>query len=139
VVMGLVPSDASGIAFTAHPVTGELDRVVINASWGLGEAIVSGRGTPDSFVVGQESLALLEGGVFGKQRAIFPAPDGGGTLETELPRERALAPSITDDEAREVARLAAEVERRFGCPQDVEWGLHDGRIFLLQSRPITTL
>jgi pyruvate,water dikinase len=139
VVMGLVHSETSGIAFTAHPVTGERDRVVINSSWGLGEAIVSGRVTPDSFVVEKESLALLERDIYEKELAIYPHPDAGGTIEVRPDCERAAAPSLRDDEAREVARLAVAVERHFGSPQDVEWGKAGGQVYLLQSRPITTL
>ena len=139
VVMGLVPSESSGIAFTAHPVTGDRDQVVINASWGLGEAIVSGRVTPDSFVVKKGSLALLEREIYEKQLAIFPHPDGGGTIEREVESSRACAPSISDDQAKFVAGLATKVEDYFGAPQDIEWGLAAGQVYLLQSRPITTL
>jgi len=139
VVMGLVPSDASGIAFTAHPVTGERDKVVINSSWGLGEAIVSGRVTPDSFVVQKGSFALVERDIYDKELAIYPHPDTGGTIEKTLAPDKAGAPSISDDQACELARIATAVESHFGAPQDVEWGIHDGRLFLLQSRPITTL
>lgn len=139
VVMGLVPSETSGIAFTAHPVTGDRDRVVINSSWGLGEAIVSGRVTPDSFIVHKESLALLEREIYQKQLAIFPHPDGGGTIEREVTGERATAPSMSDEQAKAVARMATRVETHFGSPQDVEWGMAHGQIFVLQSRPITTL
>jgi phosphoenolpyruvate synthase/pyruvate phosphate dikinase len=139
IVMGLVPSESSGIAFTAHPVTGERDRVVINSSWGLGEAIVSGRVTPDSFVVQKESLAMLERDIYEKLLAIYPHPDGGGTIERELEGDRANAPSISDEQAQFVASLASQVERHFGAPQDVEWGIAAGQIYLLQSRPITTL
>jgi phosphoenolpyruvate synthase/pyruvate phosphate dikinase len=139
VIMGLVPSETSGIAFTAHPVTGARDQVVINASWGLGEAIVSGRVTPDSFVVQKESFALLEREIYAKDVAVYPHPDGGGTIERTLPRDRASAPSLSDDEACEVARIATRVESHYGSPQDIEWGLAGGQLFLLQSRPITTL
>ena len=139
VVMGLVPSETSGIAFTAHPVTGDRDRVVINSSFGLGEAIVSGRVTPDSFVVHKDSLALLEREIYEKQLAIYPHPDGGGTIERELDGPRAAEPSMSDDEAKAVAHIALKVEQHFGSPQDVEWGMAAGQIYLLQSRPITTL
>lgn len=139
VVMGLVPSETSGIAFTAHPVTGELDRVVINSSWGLGEAIVSGRVTPDSFVVAKGSLALVERQISEKEVAIFPHPDGGGTVERSLGPDRSAAASLSDLEVQAVAKVAGEVERHFGLPQDIEWGMAGGEIYLLQSRPITTL
>jgi len=139
VVMGLVPSDAAGIAFTAHPVTGEGNLVVINASWGLGESVVSGRVTPDSFVIEKGSLVLRERQIFEKELAIYAHPDGSGTIEKVLTPERARTPSISDEEARAIAVLSCEIEVRHGRPQDVEWGIHDGRIFLLQARPITTI
>jgi phosphoenolpyruvate synthase/pyruvate phosphate dikinase len=100
---------------------------------------VSGRVTPDSFVVQKGSLALLEREIFEKELAIYPHPDGGGTIEKALARDRAVAPSLRDDEATTVAKLASDVERYFGSPQDVEWGMAGGQIYLLQSRPITTL
>jgi len=139
VVMGLVPSETSGVAFTAHPVTGDREQVVINASFGLGEAIVSGRVTPDSFVIAKGSFALIERGIYPKELAIYPHPDGGGTIERKLDPARQTAPSLTDEQACQVARLAARVESHFGFPQDVEWALSHGDLFLLQSRPITTL
>ena len=92
VVMGLVPSETSGIAFTAHPVTGARDCIVINASWGLGEAIVSGRVTPDMFVITKGSYALTEREIYAKELAIYPHPEGGGTIEETLTAERAEGP-----------------------------------------------
>ncbi len=139
IVMGLVPCLTAGVAFTAHPVTGARDQVLINASWGLGEAIVSGRVTPDSFLVEKGSFALIEREIYTKTMAVTPHPDGGGTLEIELPAAKATAPSLSDDEARAVARVATAVEAHYGSPQDVEWGLAGGQIHVLQARPITTL
>ena len=139
IVMGLVQSETSGIAFTAHPVTGDRNQVVINASWGLGEAIVSGMVTPDSFVVSKDSGKLLERDIYPKELAIYSHPDGGGTFERRLSSDQAKAPSLSDDQACEVARVAARVESHYGFPQDIEWGLAGGQIFVLQSRPITTL
>ena len=139
VIMCLVQSETSGVAFTAHPVTGSRDQVVINASWGLGEAIVSRSVTPDSFVVAKGSFSLVERDIFDKELAIFPHPDGTGTIEQVLSPEKAGAPSLTDDQAIAVAQLASRVESHYGSPQDIEFGLAGGQIFLLQSRPITTL
>jgi pyruvate,water dikinase len=140
VVMKLVPSETSGIAFTAHPVTGSLDQVIINASFGLGEAIVSGRVTPDSFLVDKNSFTLLERDIYAKELAVFPhAEGGGGVVEEHLSPERQREPSLSDDQACDVARLAAKVEAHYGSPQDIEWALYDGTLYLLQSRPITTL
>ena len=139
VVMGLVESETSGIAFTAHPVTGDRNQVVINASWGLGEAIVSGRVTPDSFVVHKHTGKLVEREIYPKEIEVWLHPEGGGTLERKLSSDRAKAASLSDDQAREIAQVAAQVETHYGSPQDIEWGMAGGRIFVLQSRPITTL
>ena len=137
--MGLVASETSGVAFTAHPVTGSRDQVLINASWGLGEAIVSGRVTPDSFLVEKGSFTLLEREIGAKELVIEPHPDGGGTIERKPTPTQAAAPSLTDEEAGAVARLATAVEAHYGSPQDIEWGMAAGSLYLLQSRPITTL
>ncbi|HLF71163.1 MAG TPA: PEP/pyruvate-binding domain-containing protein [Dehalococcoidia bacterium] len=139
VIMGLVPSDTSGIAFTAHPVTGDRNQVVINSSWGLGEAIVSGRVTPDCFVVNKDTLAIVEREIYPKEIAVFSDPAGGGTIEQDLSPAQARAPSLTDEEACAVAGMAAKVEVHYGLPQDIEWGMHAGTLYLLQARPITTL
>lgn len=139
VVMSLVQSEVSGIAFTAHPVTGATDQVVINSSWGLGEAIVAGLVTPDSFVIEKDSFVLLEREIGEKELAHLPHPGGIGTVETSLTPEQASAPSLKDDEALAVARMAARVEAHYGTPQDIEWAMQGGQLYLLQSRPITTL
>ena len=139
VVMGLVPSESSGVAFTAHPVTGSREEVLINSSFGLGEAIVSGRVTPDSFRIAKDSLAVLEREIYAKELAIYPHPDGGGTVEVELASSQSRESSLSDDEAQAVARMAAQVETLYGSPQDVEWGMASGQLYVLQSRPITTL
>ena len=112
VVMGLVPSETSGIAFTAHPVTGSLDQVVINASWGLGEAIVSGRVTPDSFVDRQAQLRHAGARNLRRRswRSSLIRTGGGGTVEEKLSPDRQRAASLTDEQACDVARLAAKVE-----------------------------
>jgi len=137
VIMGLVPADTSGIAFTAHPVTGSLDTVVINASWGLGEAIVSGRVTPDQFLVAKGSWQIVEREICPK--SIATHPEGDGTIDSPVERAMQNQPSLTDDQVAEVAKLASRVEEHYGSPQDVEWALAGGNLFLLQSRPITTL
>jgi phosphoenolpyruvate synthase/pyruvate phosphate dikinase len=139
VVMGLVPSETSGIAFTAHPVTGSLDQIVINASYGLGEAIVSGRVTPDMFVIAKGTGAVVSRDIYPKTLALYPHPDGGGVVEEELAGAKCTAPSITDEDAVAVARMAERVESHYGSPQDIEWAMAAGKLYLLQSRPITTL
>ncbi len=139
VVMSMISSETSGIAFTAHPVTGSLDQVVINSAWGLGEAVVSGRVTPDFFVIDKKTFRVVQKDIYRQEMAIYPHPGGGGTIEQSLSQEQAETPSLSDEEACEVGRLAAGVETHYGEPQDVEFGLSGGTIYLLQARPITTL
>jgi pyruvate,water dikinase len=91
------------------------------------------------FVITKGSYALTEREIYAKELAIYPHPDGGGTVEHAVEPARAKAPSLSDEEAREVARLAERVEVHYGTPQDLEWALQGGNLYLLQSRPITTL
>jgi pyruvate,water dikinase len=137
-VMRLVPAEVSGVAFTAHPVTGALDQVIINASYGLGEAIVSGLVSPDSFLFEKDSLKLIEAATAYKTVGVFPAA-GDGTAERELQPAMAERPSLTEDEARTVAEMACRVEQHMVGPQDIEFAFAGGELYLLQSRPITTL
>jgi len=136
VVQALVPAEASGVAFTIDPVSGDRDVVLIDAAWGLGEGIVGGLVTPDHFAVRKHDGALLRREVSAKRVRIVAAPDGGTRAE-RLADDRAAAPALSDAQAVELARLAARIEEAAGVPQDVEWALADGRFFILQSRPVT--
>ena len=99
VVMKLVPSETAGIAFTAHPVTGSLDQVIINASFGLGETIVSGRVTPDSFLVDKNSFTILEREIYAKELALYPHEEGGGGTSGGTPAARPPACRFADGRA----------------------------------------
>lgn len=140
VVQVMVPADVSGILFTANPTTGERDEMVLNASFGLGEAVVGGQVTPDTFVIDRETLAPRETVLGAKDRmVVFEA--GQGTRIESVPEERQRAASLPTERVSELAGLAAEVERTFsGVPQDIEWAYCGATGFsLLQSRPITNL
>ena len=136
VVMQVVPARSSGVAFTKNPMTGATDEVLINASWGLGEAVVSGYVTPDSFIVGP-------GGEM-RERAISEKHEqvrltDGGTERAPVPPELVSQPSVTDAEVQEVVDTAHAVQREYGAPVDIEFAYDDsGTMFLLQARPITT-
>jgi phosphoenolpyruvate synthase/pyruvate phosphate dikinase len=140
VIMELVAADSSGVAFTINPVTGSRDEVVINASWGLGEAIVSGNVTPDCYVVERGTLRLKERQVLAKEVMAVPHPDGtSGTLMVPVPPEQARRPCITDEQAIEVARASLRVREGREHEQDVEWAIRDGTLYLLQARPVTAI
>ena len=138
VVQQLVAADAAGVVFTADPVSGSPDRIVVESCWGLGEALVSGRVTPDRFVVRRKTRRIVDRSVSTKSVETIFSPDGR-TIEQQVPPERAALPSVSDATAQKLARLALKVERVFGTPQDIEWAMAGPYLFVLQSRPITTL
>jgi pyruvate, water dikinase len=137
VVQRQVEADRAGVMFTIDPATGAADRVVIEASFGLGETVVSGRVTPDRYVVDKATLAVLVREVHAKTAVIEGRP-GGGTARRELSPSEATRPALSDDEARALAELGARIERHYGAPQDTEWAIDaEGTIWMLQSRPVT--
>ncbi|MGB3906257.1 MAG: PEP/pyruvate-binding domain-containing protein, partial [Anaerolineae bacterium] len=138
VVQAMIDSEISGIMFTANPMTGNQDESVINASWGLGEAIVSGLVTPDTFTVRKSDGHIVSRQVGGKEHIIEYAREGG-TVERETPPERREVPALSDDQVAELVAVGQQIETHYGAPQDIEWGYARERFYILQSRPITTL
>ncbi len=138
VVQAMVNSEVSGILFTANPVTSNREEVVINASWGLGEAIVSGLVSPDTLTVRKENGQVISRQTAAKELQIIYAADGG-TAEVDTPDDMRRAPALSDSQAAELTALGARIEAHYDVPQDIEWGLANGKWYLLQARPITTL
>ena len=136
-VQQLVPSDVSAVVFGANPVSGNRDVVMINASWGLGESVVGGTVSPDMYVVRKGDLAVVSSQVAQKTRMTVLVQ--GGTREVEVPRRLQSEPSINDDQAVGMARLAVDLENTMGWSVDVECAYHAGKLYLLQCRPVTTL
>ena len=134
-VQQMVPADVSAVAFSANPITGARDEVVINASWGLGESIVGGTVTPDCYVVKDD--AVISRAIADKLR--MTVADEQGTREVDVPRFLRARPALEDGQAIETARLARALERALGWPVDVECAYAGARLHLLQCRPITTL
>lgn len=136
VVMETVRSVASGVAFTLNPITGATDEILINSSWGLGEAVVSGIVTPDNYLVGKDG-GLRQRDISHKEAQVVPV--AGGTETQPVPPDRVNASSLSDEQVRQVAEMAAAVERYYGSPVDIEFAYDPhGRFFLLQARPVTT-
>jgi pyruvate,water dikinase len=136
-VQQLVASDVSAVVFSSNPVTGSRDEVMINASWGLGESIVGGTVTPDTFLVRKSDLAVLDRAIAHKQRMTVSVP--GGTREVDMPRFLRSAASLNDAQVIEMAELALTLEATMQRPVDVECAYANGMLYLLQCRPITTL
>ena len=138
VVQRMIQSELSGVIFTADPRTGDRDRVVVEAVFGQGEAIVSGAVEPDTYVVGKKDLLVLSVRV-GKQSHKIIAEAGGGDVRIELPGPAGGRRVLSDTLVLELARMASRVEEHYAVPQDIEFAIADDEIFLVQSRPITTL
>jgi phosphoenolpyruvate synthase/pyruvate phosphate dikinase len=136
-VQQLVPADASAVVFSANPVTGSRDEVLINASWGLGESIVNGTVTPDTFVIRKSDLAVVSRDIAEKRRMTVLAP--GGTQDVPVPRKQQRSPSIDDGQMVELARLGMALESTMGWHVDIECAYRGRDLYLLQCRPIATL
>ena len=136
VVQRMIFSEVSGIMFTADPITGRRKTVVIDASFGLGEALVSGLVTADLYQV--RAGAIVTKRISRKTLAISRLPHGGTATE-ELSPEQQARQALPDDRILELAGLGLRIEGHFGRPQDIEWCWADGAFFIVQSRPITTL
>lgn len=136
-IQQLVPADASAVVFSADPVSGRRDQVLIDASYGLGESIVGGAVTPDAYRVDKRSGTVTDRTLGSKAVMHIPVP--GGTREVPVPRALRAQPALTDEQCASCATLATALEAEMGHPVDVECAFHDGRLYLLQCRPITRL
>lgn len=138
-VQRMVLADAAGILFTADPVSGHRGTLVIEAGFGLGEALVGGLITADLYRIDRKSHAIKELRIGDKRVAIRPQPDGG-TVTEEMSAERRQARVLDDPAVQELLRLGVAVEQHYGGqPQDLEWCLEHGMLYLVQARPITSL
>lgn len=139
VVQLMVPSDVAGVLFTVNPVTGERSEMVVNASYGLGEAVVSGQVTPDTYVVDRQSMQTKETIIGAKEKTII-SDKGQGTQTRDVPDGQRDQSSLSEKHLAELAERSLEIERLFeGVPSDIEWAVSDGKLWLLQARPITNL
>jgi pyruvate,water dikinase len=134
-VQKMVQSEVSGVLFTANPLTGKRTESIIDATFGLGEALVSGQVEPDHYVVDRVNGRVIERQLGSKALSIY-SQAGGGTVTQHTSNSQS---SLTDEQILELASLGQCSAEHFGCPQDLEWALADQRLLLLQSRPITTL
>ena len=137
VVQKLIPASFAGILFTANPLDGNRDQIVINGTWGLGEAIVSGQVTPDTVIVNKSNLQILSRET--ARKIIMTVRTAKGTEEQTVPEMQQNQQVLTDDTATELARFGARIEAHYGMPMDIEWAVSGGEISILQARPITNL
>jgi phosphohistidine swiveling domain-containing protein len=137
IVQLLVRADSSGVLFTANPVTGRRDEAMISASWGLGEAIVSGVVTPDTLIVDKATGRVITRETADKQ--VMTVLLGNATEERPTPETSRRAPVLSDAQAAELVQLGAQIEALYGMPMDIEWTLAEKQFAIVQARPITAL
>ena len=137
VVQQLVHSEKAGVMFTSHPITGE-PLTIIEGSWGLGEAVVSGSVSPDKYIFDQRSEKVDDILISNKKVEIIADGDHGTKL-VDVPAARQDAQVLSTAEVAKLAMYGKIAENHYGIPQDVEWGIVNGTIYILQSRPITTI
>lgn len=138
VVQQMVESEISGIAFTVHPVTKDKNQMIIEAGWGLGEAIVSGQVTPDSYILDKRDFSILDVNVSSQDMMIVRnAKDGVKKISPSKARQEKQ--KLPEDKIIKLAKVCASIEKYYKKPQDIEWAFVKGKFYITQSRPITTL
>jgi phosphohistidine swiveling domain-containing protein len=137
VVQELLAADAAGVLFTANPVNGRRDQMVIDGCWGLGEALVSGQVTPDHWVVNARIGAVLEARIARKE--VMTTRQETGTVTLPVPASLQEKPVLDEAQVAALTDLGRRVAAHYGAPQDIEWALAHGRLYLVQARPITSL
>ncbi len=145
VVQKMVQSEISGITFTAHPVTKDRNQMVIEAGYGLGEAIVGGLITPDTYIIDKKSFVNLDKNISEQSMMMVRQAhhkllkDKKGTIEKTVPKARQAKQKLSDKQIIELAKVCMNIESHYKKPQDIEWAFEKNRFFITQSRPITTL
>jgi len=137
VVQEMVDSEKAGVMFTVNPSTGE-DIALIEGSWGLGEAVVSGSVTPDTYYVDKESNKILSFNIANK-KVMFEKLPSGETKQVDVPEELRNKRVLSETELVELTEMGKRIQNHYNAPQDTEWAFHDDTLYMLQSRPITTL
>ena len=138
VVQQMVMAETAGTLFTADPLTGHRHTAAIDASFGLGEALVSGIVTPDTYRMDKRNRTIIERQIANKQIAVYPEKEGGTRQEILSAKQREQT-VLTDDQILALVDMGSQVEAHYGAPQDIEWAMADGQLYLLQARPITSL
>lgn len=143
VVQRMVQSEISGVAFTAEPLSSDENKIMIEAAFGLGEAVVSGELTPDMYLLDKGSLSLLEKKVATQDWQLVRNPDGRDrkrkNIKVSIPSADQCRQKLADKDIAALAKIAKMIEDLYKCPQDIEWAKEQGNIYIVQTRPITTL
>ena len=139
VVQRMINSEKSGVMFTVNPASNDPSRLVIEAAFGLGEVVVGGQVTPDHYEMDKAALAVVARGIARKEFLLTRDAQSGTNVRVPLDEVRGNAPVLTDAEIRSVAELGLRDEAHYGVPQDIEFAIEGGRLYIVQTRPVTTL
>lgn len=139
VVQKMVASEVSGITFSVHPVTQDHNQLIIEAGYGLGEAIVSGQITPDSYVIEKNPRRIIDKNISVQERGIYRKQKSGGNEWQNIPQEKGQQQKLTDEQILELSELILKIENHYGFPVDIEWAYENNKFYITQSRPITML
>lgn len=137
IVQKMVQSDVSGVMFSVDPVTSDKDRIIVEAVWGLGELIVQGSVVPDHYVVQKDTFALLSKEI--SDQSIMLTKKEGKTEERPVPANRKNIQKISNEEVIKLAKIAQGLQEHYYFPQDIEWAKEGNKLYITQTRPITTL
>lgn len=138
VVQKMVNSEAAGVIFTVHPTTSEKDKIVIESSWGLGESVVSGGITPDRFIVDKNTFKIIDKQISDKKEIMRTRDsETGKTIEVAVPENKVSAQSLSDELIINLAKIGKRIEDHYKFPQDIEWAMENGKIYIVQTRAVT--
>ncbi|HML05945.1 MAG TPA: phosphoenolpyruvate synthase, partial [Methanobacterium sp.] len=138
VVQEMVDAEKAGVMFTAHPSTGE-EKILIEGAWGLGEGVVSGTVTPDTYWIDKKTGEILETVISEKNVMFTKDPETGSTVKIEVPADMKKKRVLSEEELAELTAMGKRIHEHYGSPQDTEWAINQGKVYMLQSRPVTTI
>ena len=137
VIQKMIQSEVSGICFTVHPITKDRNQMIIEAGYGLGEAIVGGMITPDAYVIEKDSLTILDININEQEKMIKWVKNKNQTIA--VPKAKQAKQKFKNSEIIKLSKIVRNIEKHYKSPQDIEWAFAKGKIYITQSRPITTL
>jgi pyruvate, water dikinase len=137
VVQKMAQSEVSGITFTVHPVTEDKNQMIIEAGFGLGEAIVGGMITPDTYVIDKTDFSLIDINISKQEKQIIRTKEGAGEAKVKIDDQEKQ--KLSNKQIIELTKICLGIEKHYGFPCDIEWALESGKFYIVQSRPITTL
>lgn len=139
IVQKMIESEIAGICFTVHPVTKDKNEMIIEAGLGLGEAVVSGQITPDSYVIDKRNFKIMDINISSQDRKLMQKKNLAENEWVSIPKSKKEIQKLTEKQIQELAKICVNIEKHYRAPQDIEWAFEKNKFYITQSRPITTL